>query len=109
MVIDRLTLENARAAALPVLRQLDSRDAFSIIGYSTGAETVVTLQKATDPNQRAARTAIETINDEGGTCISCGLATGAYELTHSPVPNGTPPHPVDLRWRRRQVLSIAMS
>jgi hypothetical protein len=46
------------------------------------------LQKATDPDKRAARTAVQTINDEGSTCVSCGLATGAYERTHSPVPNG---------------------
>jgi Ca-activated chloride channel homolog len=94
IVIDRSSsmrgapMENARAAARSVLRQLDGRDEFAIVAYSSGAETVVPMQPATEANKTAARAAIETINDEGGTCISCGLETGAYEVTHSRVRNG---------------------
>lgn len=90
LVIDRsgsmrgLPLENAKAAARSVLQHLDRHDAFSIVTYSSGAEAVVPMQRATEANKTAARSAIQTINDESSTCISCGLATGAYEVTHSP-------------------------
>ncbi|HEX7840742.1 MAG TPA: VWA domain-containing protein, partial [Kofleriaceae bacterium] len=66
-------IENARAAALSMLRQLDDRDAFSVVTYSSGSRTVVAMERATSANKAAARAAIETIDDEGGTCISCGL------------------------------------
>ena len=81
-------IENARAAALSVIRQLDGRDAFSVVTYSSSSATVVPMQRATDANKAAARAAIETIDDDGGTCISCGLETGAAELAHSPVAGG---------------------
>jgi len=81
-------IENAKAAALSVVRQLDSRDAFSVVTYSSNSATVVPMQRATDANKAAARAAIETIEDDGGTCISCGLETGAAEIAHSPVTGG---------------------
>ena len=81
-------IENAKAAALSVLRQLDSRDAFAVVTYSSSSETVLPMQRATDANKAAARAAIETIEDDGGTCISCGLETGATEVTRSPVRGG---------------------
>jgi Ca-activated chloride channel family protein len=46
------------------------------------------MQHATDANKAAARAAIETIEDDGGTCISCGLETGATEVARSPVAGG---------------------
>jgi Ca-activated chloride channel homolog len=94
VVIDRSgsmhgsAIENAKAAALSVLRQLDSRDAFSVVTYSSSSETVLPMQRATDANKAAARAAIETIEDDGGTCISCGLETGATEVARSPVEGG---------------------
>ena len=94
IVIDRSgsmhgpAIENAKAAALSVLRQLDSRDAFSVVTYSSSSETVLPMQRATDTNKAAARAAIETIDDDGGTCISCGLETGATEVARSPVDGG---------------------
>jgi Ca-activated chloride channel family protein len=94
IVIDRsgsmhgAPIENARAAALSMLRQLDVRDAFSVVTYSSGAATVVAMQRATEANKTAARAAIETIEDDGGTCISCGLETGAAEVARSPVAGG---------------------
>lgn len=81
-------IENAKAAALSVLRQLDSRDAFAVVTYSSSSETVLPMQRATDANKVAARAAIETIEDDGGTCISCGLETGATEVARSPVRGG---------------------
>lgn len=94
IVIDRsgsmhgAPIENARAAALSMLRQLDGRDAFTVVTYSSSSETVIPMERATDANKAAARAAIETIDDDGGTCISCGLETGAGELAHSPVEGG---------------------
>ncbi|HEX2690192.1 MAG TPA: VWA domain-containing protein [Kofleriaceae bacterium] len=94
IVIDRSgsmhgpAIENAKAAALSVLRQLDDRDAFSVVTYSSSSETVLPMQRATDENKTAARAAIESIYDDGGTCISCGLETGAAEIARTPVNGG---------------------
>jgi Ca-activated chloride channel family protein len=81
-------IANARAAALSMLRQLDARDAFSVIAYSSTARTVVAMVPASEANKAAARAAIETIDDDGGTCISCGLAAAAAEVARSPVAGG---------------------
>jgi Ca-activated chloride channel homolog len=81
-------IEHAKAAALSMLQQLDRRDSFAVITYSSGSETVIPMQPATDENKIAARTAIATIDDDGGTCMSCGLETGAYEISHSSVRDG---------------------
>jgi Ca-activated chloride channel family protein len=81
-------IENAKAAALSVLRQLAARDAFSVVTYSSSSETVLPMQRATDANKAAARAAIEAIDDDGGTCISCGLDTGAGEVAHTPIDGG---------------------
>jgi Ca-activated chloride channel family protein len=94
IVIDRsgsmhgAPIEDAKTAALSMLRQLDNRDAFSIVTYSSGSEVVLPMQLATDANKAAARAAIETIDDSGGTCLSCGLESGAYQVAHSPVQRG---------------------
>jgi len=94
IVIDRsgsmhgAPIENAKAAALSMLRQLDSRDAFAVVTYSSRSEVVLPIQRASDPNKAAARAAIETIDDDGGTCVSCGLDTGAAEIARSPIGGG---------------------
>jgi len=94
IVIDRsgsmhgAPIANAKAAALSVLGQLDPRDAFSVVTYSSSAETVIAIERATSANKIAARAAIETIEDDGGTCISCGLAIGANEIARTPVTGG---------------------
>ncbi|HMG53572.1 MAG TPA: VWA domain-containing protein, partial [Kofleriaceae bacterium] len=64
------------------------RDAFAVVTYSSRSETVLPMQRATETNKAAARAAIETIDDEGGTCLSCGLDTGAAEVERSPVSGG---------------------
>jgi Ca-activated chloride channel family protein len=81
-------IENAKAAALSMLRQLEGRDAFSVVTYSSGAQTVLAMQRASEANKAAARAAIETIDDDGGTCLSCGLALGASEVANSPIAGG---------------------
>src|SRR5262245_10172419 len=49
IVIDRsgsmhgAPIQNAKAAALSVLRQLDTRDAFSVVAYSSSSETVIPM------------------------------------------------------------------
>jgi Ca-activated chloride channel family protein len=94
IVIDRsgsmsgAPIENAKAAALSMLRQLDRGDAFSVVSYSSSARTVLAMQRATEASKAAARAAIETIDATGGTCISCGLEAGAAEVERSPVAGG---------------------
>src|SRR6185295_7479105 len=94
IVIDRsgsmhgAPIANARAAALSMLRQLDDQDAFSIVTYSSHAETVLPMTRATEARKAAARAAIETIDADGGTCISCGLQAAAADVAHSPVSGG---------------------
>jgi Ca-activated chloride channel homolog len=94
IVIDRsgsmhgAPIENARASALSVLRQLDPRDAFAVVTYSSSSEIVLPMQRATEANKAAARAAIETIEDDGGTCISCGLEAASQEVARSPVAGG---------------------
>ncbi len=94
IVIDRsgsmsgAPIENAKAAALTMLRQLDRGDAFAVVSYSSSARTVLAMQRATEASKAAAQAAIETIDATGGTCISCGLDAGAAEVARSPVTGG---------------------
>ena len=94
IVIDRsgsmhgAPIANARAAALSMLRQLEDRDAFSVVTYSSHAETVIPMTRASEASKAAARAAIETIDADGGTCISCGLEAAAADVAHSPVVGG---------------------
>jgi Ca-activated chloride channel family protein len=81
-------LRNAKAAAIQLVDTLAEQDAFSIITYSSGDETVVPIGRATRANKAAARAAIDRIWDDGGTCISCGLTRGASELARSPITGG---------------------
>lgn len=81
-------IANARASALSMLRQLEPRDAFAVVTYSSSSEIVLPMQRATEANKAAARAAIETIEDDGGTCISCGLETASQEVSRSPVVGG---------------------
>ena len=102
IVIDRscslqgAAIENARAAALAMVRQLDDRDAFAVVIYSRQSQPVLAMQRATSAAKTWARTAIEGIDTEGdaegdtvgGTCISCGLEAGADELARTPIRDG---------------------
>ena len=81
-------MENAKAAAARLVSRLDAGDAFAIVTYSSGDETVTPMMFATDRNKSQALAAIANISDDGGTCISCGLIRGANELSHTPVLGG---------------------
>jgi Ca-activated chloride channel family protein len=71
-----------------VLRQLGPADAFTVVTYSSASEVVLPIQQASEANKAAARTAIETIEEDGGTCISCGLDSAAAEVARSPISGG---------------------
>ncbi len=94
VVIDRsgsmegAPIANAKAAAAQLVDRLDDGDAFTIITYSSGDETVMAMSRATPANKAAAHAAIAQIHDDGGTCISCGLERGARELAHTPIVGG---------------------
>ena len=81
-------MSNAKAAASRLVAQLDGADAFSIVTYSSGDETVIGMAHATEANKAAARAAIENIVADGSTCISCGITRGASELARTPIRRG---------------------
>src|SRR5436190_7949659 len=81
-------MQNAKAAAARLVSRLDAHDAFSIVTYSSGDETVMPMTLATRAGKARALSAIESIYDDGGTCISCGLTRGANELARSPLTGG---------------------
>src|SRR5215216_598202 len=60
-------LANAKAAAANLVAQLDERDAFTIVTYSSSDETVVAMTRATPAAKAAARDAIDRIWDDGNT------------------------------------------
>lgn len=86
--MDGEPLQNAKAAAARLVSKLDANDAFSIVTYSSADETVTPMLRATDANKSQALAAIAMIDDDGGTCISCGIVRGANELGRSPVLGG---------------------
>lgn len=81
-------IENAKRAAMKVLEQLDAADSFTLVTFSSAAQTVVPMRRATPDNIAAARAAIAQIFDDGGTCISCGLTQAVNELSMTPVRDG---------------------
>jgi Ca-activated chloride channel family protein len=81
-------IANAKAAAARLIRQLDGADAFSVVTYSSGDETVTAMARASESNKATALAAIERISEDGGTCISCGLTRGANELARTPISRG---------------------
>jgi Ca-activated chloride channel homolog len=91
IVIDRSgsmsgeALANAKAAAAKLVEALSSSDAFTVVTYSTDVETVFQMSRASDSNKLAAQRAIENIDSDGNTCISCGIERGAAELSRSPL------------------------
>jgi Ca-activated chloride channel family protein len=81
-------LRNAKAAAARLVEQLGDDDAFTVVTYSSGDETVMPMSRATANNKAAAREAIMRIWDDGNTCISCGIERGASELATTPIARG---------------------
>ncbi len=81
-------LANAKAAAANLVAQLDERDAFTIVTYSSDGETVAPMTRATSAAKAAAQRAIHQIYDDGNPGISCGITRGAAELARSPIHDG---------------------
>jgi Ca-activated chloride channel family protein len=81
-------LANAKAAASRLVDSLGDQDAFTIVTYSSGDETVVPMTRVTMQSKAEARAAIERIWEDGNTCISCGITRGATELAKTPVDGG---------------------
>jgi Ca-activated chloride channel family protein len=81
-------LANAKAAAAQLVGQLSSRDAFSIITYSSSVETVVPLTRATGSAKDRAQAEIAKIWDDGNTCISCGIERATEELAGTTLDGG---------------------
>jgi len=81
-------LANAKAAAARLIQQLDGADAFAVVTYSSGDETVTAMARATESTKAAALAGIEGISEDGGTCISCGITRGANELARTPINRG---------------------
>ena len=77
-------LDNAKAAAKQLVAELDQNDAFSIVTFSSGDETVAPMALATPSTKLAAERAIDAIMDGGGTCTSCGLTRATRELDARP-------------------------
>lgn len=94
IVIDRsgsmagAPIENAKAAASRLVGALRPDDAFSVITYSTGRQIVMSMSRASDANKTAARDAIARIYDDGGTCISCGIAAADEQLATTTIEQG---------------------
>ena len=86
VVIDRsgsmtgLPLERAKAAAQKAVTQLADYDHFAVITYSTDAETIAPVRRATPEAKRLAIEAIGAITADGGTNISQGLTLGATAI-----------------------------
>lgn len=82
--MDRIPMENARAAAKRLVEQLDANDAFSIITFSDEVETVSPMAIASPSNKQLALRAIDGIRADGVTCASCGLDRAVKELALTP-------------------------
>jgi len=81
-------MSDAKRAAAQLVERLTDEDAFTVITFSDGDETVTPMARATASNKELARAAIARIATNGGTCISCGMERGARELSHTPIVNG---------------------
>jgi Ca-activated chloride channel family protein len=82
--MDKVPIENARAAAKKLVQSLDASDAFSIITFSDEVETVAPIAVASATNKDLALRAIDGIRADGVTCASCGLDRAVKELALTP-------------------------
>lgn len=73
-------MENAKRAAISFINALGPNDTFAVVTFSDRDELVVSAGRANDDRKLAAADAIDRIVASGGTCASCGLTRGAYEL-----------------------------
>lgn len=73
-------LDDAKAAARELIRQLRADDRFTVIAYGTEVEVVVPSSAVNAEARRRAYAAIERIYDDGSTNISGGLEAARREL-----------------------------
>jgi Ca-activated chloride channel family protein len=73
-------MRDAKDAARRAIDSLTAQDSFSLVGYSTDADTLVSFGPATEARKAMAREVIEKMYADGGTNISDGLKFGAQTL-----------------------------
>ena len=94
LVIDRSgsmsgePIMEARRAARRLVDLLEPTDAFAIVTYSTGAELVMPMTRATEDAKYQAHRAIDAIDSDGGTNISAGLELGKEQVLTTPIRDG---------------------
>lgn len=81
-------LENAKRAATTLIDKLGPNDAFALVTYSDTDQLVLQMDRADAAHKADARTAIDRIYDDGGTCTSCGITRGAAEMARTPIAGG---------------------
>src|SRR5215203_3140315 len=79
---------HAKAAAARLISRLDPGDAFAVIAYSDGDTTVAPMRRAGAVEKQLALRAIDELEVDNGTCISCGLARGGAWLLRTPIAGG---------------------
>lgn len=72
---------HARAAARELVEQLGARDRFALITYSSGADTAIALDYASDEKRQIWSQRIDRIGVTGGTNMSSGLDLALSTLT----------------------------
>ncbi len=86
LVIDRSgsmvgqPLADAKLAAARAVDALSPDDFVAVVAYSTDAQTITELGRATPEHKARAKAAIEAIRADGGTNISAGVTLGATQL-----------------------------
>ncbi len=75
-------IAHAKAAAAKLVDALEPGDAFAVVTYASEDVTIVPMGLATAGAKASARSAIDAVGADGGTCISCGITRGAAELAH---------------------------
>lgn len=76
-------LENTKAAARTFIANFSDQDAFAIVTYSDGVETLVPMAAGTAAHRARAERAIDDLTVDNGTCISCGIERAAAELARA--------------------------
>jgi Ca-activated chloride channel family protein len=71
-------MEAVKDAARALVDKLDENDTFSLVIFDDSADTLVAQGQVKD--RAALKRSIDTIHDEGGTCIECGLREGFKQL-----------------------------
>ncbi len=76
-------MESVKEAARKLVEKLDENDTFSLVIFDDDVDTLVKQGPVKD--RPALLRAIDSIEDDGGTCIECGLSVGFKQLATRPV------------------------